>query len=366
MTEGIFKRFSNVYSPGSSRDSAVGSARSSWHIVNLGSLVLGAGLNYYPDIARKSLKFSSLLTGEFFGPSCTRVSSGYRSRLLFSRIFSIAPILAVVASISLSDSCAGLDSTSGRDGGIEPVLSAISGSDASRTSTSEMSDEERETERRASTFRDALSGTVCDDNIEVMIRGSSSQDLAGYDAKAEPQRHFGDKDMRRAYRYVEREQNIILNYVADADSSQDSRVRALYHFGKMVHTLHDFYDHSNYVAAMLEHRMSTDGGYGDPYSIGVFDWRKLSSGAAVHIGGKRLRILSDVSKRKDMLAEKIGDTTIGKVARGISIEETIRQWGVLEYMIRLKYGDKAVSILTALKKASCEMKEPPDDIPIEE
>ncbi len=207
-------------------------------------------------------------------------------------------------------------------------------------------------------IRDALSGTICSENVVVLVNGSRSQDQPGYDAQSEPQRHF-ESDLKRGYHYVQQEQMKALNFACDADSDPESRTRALYHFGKMLHTVQDFYCNSNYVSLMIGSRQSVGGDF-DPYTIGIFDWAKLQESQPVYVAGKELKIEADKNSRQRWQDEKVGETTLGKVARGLAIEETARQWSFMENLIKRKYGGRASLILVALKEASCGLKEPPE------
>jgi len=203
--------------------------------------------------------------------------------------------------------------------------------------------------------REALNGTVCPANIEVMVNGSKSQDLS--DAASEQPRHFETKDVNRSYEYVKREQKKVLNYAHDADSNADSRVRALYHFGMMLHTVQDFYSNTNYLKLKVEELDRTKGGAFDPYSIELFDWVKLGNAKTVIVGGNELRVETARNARLEL---SLQDSTYGKVARGLAIRETSRQWSYLENLLNSKYGERAKTILIALKQASCIKKYPPE------
>ncbi|MDZ4833479.1 MAG: hypothetical protein SGJ27_06835 [Candidatus Melainabacteria bacterium] len=202
----------------------------------------------------------------------------------------------------------------------------------------------------AGVVREGLSGTICPANIEVIINGSKAQDSQANDADSEEQRHFETKNVNRSYEYVKREQKKILNYAADADSNAESRTRALYHFGMMLHTVQDFYSNTNYLKLKVDELdRTTDGGF-DPYSIDLFDWARLSENNPAAVGGAELKV-DPAAKAK--MSQPLQDTTYGKVARGLAIRETTRQWTFLEALLRNKYGERSATILLALRQASC-------------
>ncbi len=206
----------------------------------------------------------------------------------------------------------------------------------------------------ASVIREGLAGTICPGNIEVIINGSKSQDAPMLDAASEPQRHFEGKSISRSYEYAKREQRKVLNFCSDADSNSESRTRALYHFGMMLHTIQDFYSNTNYLKLKVEElNRTTDGAY-DPYSIDLIDWTRVSAKHTI-VGGNELRV---ETARNAMMALPLQGSTYGKVARGLAIRETMRQWTFLETLLTHKYGERAKTILIGLKQASCINKVP--------
>lgn len=208
----------------------------------------------------------------------------------------------------------------------------------------------------ASVIKEGLAETICPANIEVIINGSKAQDSTVNDAKSEPQRHFETKNINRSYEYAKREQKKILNYAADADSNAESRTRALYHFGMMLHTLQDFYSNTNYLKLKVDELdRTTNSGY-DPYSIDLFDWARLNGKDPAAVGGVELKAEAAAPKAK--MLQPLKDTTYGKVARGLAIRETMRQWTFLENLLKNKYGERSSTILLALREASCIRKVP--------
>ncbi|MBX9670202.1 MAG: hypothetical protein K2X93_21560 [Candidatus Obscuribacterales bacterium] len=210
-----------------------------------------------------------------------------------------------------------------------------------------------------SVIKEGLAGTICPTNIEVIINGSQSQDSPTLDAAADPQRHFDGKSIARSYDYIKREQRKVLNYCSDADSNSESRTRALYHFGMMLHTAQDFYSNTNYLKLKVEELdRTTDGAY-DPYSIELVDWTRLGSKHII-VAGHELRV---ETARNAVMALPLQESTYGKVARGLAIRETMRQWTFLESLLTHRYGERAKTILIGLTQASCINKVPkaPED-----
>lgn len=207
----------------------------------------------------------------------------------------------------------------------------------------------------AEVIKEGLSGTICPGNIEVIINGSKFQDSLVNDAKADPQRHFETQNINRAYEYVKREQKKVLNYAGEADADAESRTRALYHFGMMLHTVQDFYSNTNYLKLKVDQLDRTTHGAYDPYSIDLFDWAKLTANKPAAIGGAELKV--ELARNAKMQVP-LKDTTYGKVARGLAIRETTRQWTFLETLLKNKYGERSKLILLALREASCAKKVP--------
>jgi hypothetical protein len=209
----------------------------------------------------------------------------------------------------------------------------------------------------AEAVKEGLAGTICPANIEVIINGSKAQDSQTNDASSEQQRHFETRNLNRSYEYVKREQKKILNYAADADSNAESRTRALYHFGMMLHTVQDFYSNTNYLKLKIDELERTTNGGFDPYDLDLIDWARLSGSHPAAVGGVEIKV-EPAPKSKMLMPLK--ETTYAKVARGLAIRETARQWTFLETLLRNKYGDRAATILLALQQASCIRKVPSD------
>lgn len=206
-------------------------------------------------------------------------------------------------------------------------------------------------------IKEGLAGTICPANIEVIVNGSKFQDATASGNETDEQRHFETKSILRSYEYAKREQKKVLNYAADADSSSEARTRALYHFGMMLHTLQDFYSNTNYLQLKVAEANRTESGDFDPYNLELFDWHKLSAGKIPAVGGQELK--PEFIQAEDM-NKPLRDSTFGKVARGLAIRETSRQWTFLEQLLKNRYGEKAETISLALRKASCIEKVPKD------
>lgn len=207
----------------------------------------------------------------------------------------------------------------------------------------------------AGVVREGLADIICPANLEVIINGSKAQDSTINDANSEQQRHFETKNINRSYEYVKREQKKILNYANDADSNAESRTRTLYHFGMMLHTVQDFYSNTNYLNLKIDEMDRTSGGGYDPYSIDLIDWTRITGSHPAAVGGVELKV--EPAPKAKML-QPLKDTTYGRVARGLAIRETIRQWTYLETLLRNKYGERSATILLALRHASCLEKVP--------
>jgi len=208
----------------------------------------------------------------------------------------------------------------------------------------------------ASIIKEALAETICPTNIEVMVKGSDQQDSKSYEESTEPQRHFETKALWRSYRYMKGEQTRALNYAASADEDPEMRTRALFHFGMLLHTSSCFYRNTTFLREQIERLASITGGDFDPYSIDLFDWRKLGDPGST--AGLKL---IERENRKVLLDQVVAGTTLAKVARGLSIREARRQWDYFETLIRNRYHGRADTILAALKSASCPSLEPQEE-----
>lgn len=210
----------------------------------------------------------------------------------------------------------------------------------------------------AAMTREALGGTFADANLKALIAANESQDTPGSEGRTEKRRHFDGNDVfPAALAYINREKTRALNLAVEADTDAQSRADTLRHLGLMLHSVQDFYLHTNYVEIAME----TEKNHSDPYNTPLVDWSRVPDG---YVGAKsscRLAACSAVDTADAI--NKEGDTTHGgkvslgggvtqyKVARDLAIRETQRQWNLFETLVRNKLGTRATAVLTALKQA---------------
>lgn len=206
-------------------------------------------------------------------------------------------------------------------------------------------------------LKEALGNQFSATNLEIMIKGSESQDAANSEGAKEPRRHFDSTAVQSSVSYIDREKRKILNYAQDADSNPDSRARVLHHIGLMMHTVQDFYSRSNYIE-LRARQLKQTGKLANPYDMDLVDWSKLPEG---YDGGGEALGLAEVKKETpEDGKQQLGSSTHYKVARELAIRETQRQWTSLESLLRNRYQGKATAIITALKEASCPSKVVPE------
>ncbi len=132
----------------------------------------------------------------------------------------------------------------------------------------------------------------------------------------------------------------------------------LKHFGQLLLAAQDFYSRSDYLevqSARLSEKLGKNGF--DPYNIELVDWNKMLAATKQNqalIYGPATQAKEDSTQGKAALAS----TTYFKAARELAVRETSRQWEVLETLIKQRYHDRAITILAALKQASCPATEP--------
>jgi hypothetical protein len=205
--------------------------------------------------------------------------------------------------------------------------------------------------------RDALRENLSEASIKAIVQANLAQDAAGSEDAAEKRRHFDGSTMAAAVAFINREKNKALNLAAEADSDPESRADALRHFGVMLHTVQDFYLHSNYVELALEDERNRN----DPYNIPLVDWNKVPSGYTGMRSGQPLAAYS-AANPNDAL-NKEGATTPGgaivvtdkvtqfSIASDLAGRETQRQWNLFETLVRNRCSNRAAAVLAALKQA---------------
>ena len=172
----------------------------------------------------------------------------------------------------------------------------------------------------SSIIKEALSGIVCDKNIQVMVEGAYYQ---------------GTSERRK-----------ILNAALFAGPEPEMRLRSLFHFGMLAHTVNSFYTNTSYLPDKIKKIKKKYGSVDDPYGLDLVDWTESGKNSKYKWLTKE--------KRKELFEQTLDNTTVLKVARGLAIREIQRQWDYLESLIRISYSDKADLIIAALKSASCD------------
>ncbi|PWT94725.1 MAG: hypothetical protein C5B53_12510 [Candidatus Melainabacteria bacterium] len=202
----------------------------------------------------------------------------------------------------------------------------------------------------------ALKATICPANLKVVVLGAAGEanrgDLQGDDSY----RHFKDKNLLKTLNYVEREKRKVLNFCATADVDQKSRVRALYHFGLILHTLQDFYSNSNYLELKLDelrkehHALNSD----SLYSIPLIDWNRFLS--LLRNGNKTSIVVEGFDKADAGDPEArmtAGGITYLALAKELAVRETERQWLQLESLIKAKLQGSGAAVSVSLRNAGC-------------
>lgn len=198
--------------------------------------------------------------------------------------------------------------------------------------------------------KEALNGTICDANLQLVVKGSGASDLPGAEGAKDPRRHFKTGELSKCLALVDREKRKLINYAQNADTDEKSRARVLFLFGEVLHTLQDFYSRSNYVELKEEQFKN------DMYSMDLADWTELDSPDS-KIGSKLKFEGFDKSTPSQPESKKsVGDTTYFKVARELALRETQRQWNLIETLIRNKADKRGTDIIVAITKSACSVK----------
>src|SRR5690606_18376168 len=84
--------------------------------------------------------------------------------------------------------------------------------------------------------------------LQQIIAANLGQDALRYQLGAYPHYHFDNNEITRSLAYVEQEHEQIVALALTANPGAAQRAA----FGRLTHTVHDFYAHSNYVDLWLE------------------------------------------------------------------------------------------------------------------
>lgn len=91
-------------------------------------------------------------------------------------------------------------------------------------------------------------GTYFDDHaLQQIIEANLAQDTLRYQLGAHPHYHFDNSEIAKSLAYVDQEHRQIITLATTDRPSAAQRAA----FGRLTHTVHDFYAHSNYVDLWL-------------------------------------------------------------------------------------------------------------------
>jgi hypothetical protein len=94
---------------------------------------------------------------------------------------------------------------------------------------------------------EALGNFFDPEALEQVIAANLGQDALRYQLGAYPHYHFDNNQIAKSLAYVDQEQRRIVALASTADPGAAQRAA----FGRLSHTVHDFYAHSNYVDLWL-------------------------------------------------------------------------------------------------------------------
>lgn len=205
-------------------------------------------------------------------------------------------------------------------------------------------------------IKEALAGTICEPNLQVIALGAASEGASAGSPLSDDYRHFRDKSLLKTLNYIEREKRKVLNFCTTADVDQKSRIRALYHFGLILHTLQDFYSSSNYIELKLEQlrKQRRNLASEDLFNMPLVDWNSMLS---LLRNGEKTNIVVEGFDKADPTSPEAkltaGGVTYFALAKELAVRETERQWHQLASLIKASVQGNAVAVTISLEKAGC-------------
>ncbi len=117
-------------------------------------------------------------------------------------------------------------------------------------------------------------------SLKFIDKSCYGQDVVGTPAFTESKRHFDDCELKASHDYVESCYLDIDKHVCAAGKNSADKKSVLKSFGELLHTVQDFYSHSNYVELALKRNSALR-----PDAIPLVDWQSLvSPNAALRTG----------------------------------------------------------------------------------
>lgn len=242
------------------------------------------------------------------------------------------------------------------------------------------------------------------EHIAKIKEGADSQDVLTSEKFTDsPQNHCDDCMIKESIEYFRGRFKEALRLSAAANNSKVARDKALYAFGEGLHTVQDFYSHSNYTEMLLStgspNKVVNWDALPPNIKTGYFYWNGYTDNELTRSRPACIRNIMAVYKQKGKTLkfhdqyewtalQKLGcyslkerlayvlspshqllhfelnkddegeiegavllkdGTTMHARARALATMETERQWDSLEAEIKRTYGQRANSIIAALK-----------------
>lgn len=237
----------------------------------------------------------------------------------------------------------------------------------------------------------------------------NSQDNPLGDKWTKAENHACDNKVSGAFAYIDERTERAVELAAEAEHNRKARHRSLYCFGEGLHSLQDFYSHSNYVEWLLNNDapmvpiardklpvqlrtcfyMYESTFCQEPFKSHAVNIEKLSK----RFPGLAFRSEEEFERRKqDNSLESALDyalrpghllhmelnkdnekelqgkvfsqkhnKTLFKLAYSLAVEDTQRQWRLFEARLKAVYGERANSIIGALKSDGMRQEASVDD-----
>lgn len=236
-----------------------------------------------------------------------------------------------------------------------------------------------------------------EESLKPIIRGMNSQDNPLGEKWTKSENHACDNKISEAFAYIDERTKRAVELAAEGEHNRKARHKSLYSFGEALHSLQDFYSHSNYVEWLVKNEaplvpidrekvpiqlrtcfyMYESTFCQEPFKSHAVNIEKLSK----RFPGLKFRSEEEFERRKhenslesaldyalrpghllhmelnkDNEKELQGkvfsqkhNKTLFKLAYSLAVEDTQRQWSLFEAQLRRVYGDRANGIIKALK-----------------
>lgn len=249
-------------------------------------------------------------------------------------------------------------------------------------------------------IKEALKGLASEEHIKIIMWAAAKNDAPGTERFLDPRHHFDSNKIDRSLEWIAGRMLTAIAQGTEADANAQKREWSLEAVGDLLHSIQDFYSHSNYIEIRLKAGVAPDeiepidwGNRPAGLKTGYYYWvskadNELSADRAVivaHLQKEYFEVAFATEEEKAALRGAEGSyegalawalsnhdflhyefckdslsydqakivhpgskKTFFEIAKAVAVKETRRQWKIYLDGLRKEAGDRASAVISAV------------------